>query len=255
MAAIGININGIQGLLFPVGVDSAQMAGPGIVQLNLTQIDFETNGVPNGSQKKLNLVGASPITITDDGTGDVTFALTTPITVAQGGTATALAPSTGQVLIAQSSTSYAPRTVSGDGVLSSAGVLTVTKTAGAAFAASATTDTTNATNITSGTLSAARLPATTSVSPSIRKITASASVTASDFTVLCDATSGSITVTLPTPVAGQILNVKKIDSSANAVTVSPASGTIDGAATQTLSTRYQYLQFQFDPSSGLWWII
>lgn len=48
-------------------------------------------------------------------------------------------------------------TMSGDATLSS-GAITVTKTNGAAFAASATTNTTNATNISSGTLSASRLP-------------------------------------------------------------------------------------------------
>ena len=52
-------------------------------------------------------------------------------------------------------------------------------------------------------------------------------------TILCNATGGAITLTLPAASLKRLLSVKKLalDSSTNAVTITPASGTIDNAAT------------------------
>lgn len=57
--------------------------------------------------------------------------------------------------------------------------------------------------------------------------------------VIGDATSGAFTVTLPSPTAGRVVAVRKVDSGSNAITVSAASGTIDGSATRSLSKQWQ----------------
>ena len=70
-----------------------------------------------------------------------------------------------------------------------------------------------------------------------------------------DATSAAFTITLPTAVSkdGQTFTIKKIDASANAVTVGTTSSqTIDGSTTYSLPTRYKYVTVVSD---GANWII
>ena len=59
------------------------------------------------------------------------------------------------------------------------------------------------------------------------------SVATSDNIIFCNATGGSMTVTLPSAVtfASRTLTVKRTNTTANTVTVGSAAGTIDGAAT------------------------
>ena len=58
-----------------------------------------------------------------------------------------------------------------------------------------------------------------------RSVTANYTAVQDDQVVLADATSGAITVTLPDAATSRMrITVKKIDSSANAVTVAPATG-------------------------------
>lgn len=78
---------------------------------------------------------------------------------------------------------------------------------------------------------------------------------ANDLT-LVDATSGPIVISLPAAasVPGKVYNVKKIDSSANTVTIDPnASETIDGVSTKSTTIQYENLTFVSDGTQ--WWLI
>ena len=89
----------------------------------------------------------------------------------------------------------------------------------------------------------------------IRTVTASEALSKSDFTVLVNAAGGAVTVGLPAAasVAGQTFHIKKIDASANAVTIDAAgSETIDGAATKATSTQWASYSIQ---SNGTGWFI
>lgn len=57
--------------------------------------------------------------------------------------------------------------------------------------------------------------------------------------VLCTAGAGGFTVTLPAVGAGRQVIVKKIDNGVGTITISPASGTIDGAANAAITTQNQ----------------
>ncbi len=67
-----------------------------------------------------------------------------------------------------------------------------------------------------------------------------------DGTVLANAAGGAFNVTLPAASAARTVRVQKIDASVNAVTVLPASGTIDGGASVALHIRWMARTFQSD---------
>lgn len=90
---------------------------------------------------------------------------------------------------------------------------------------------------------------------SISAKTGAYTILTSDQIVTGDATSAGFTITLPTAVSkdGQTFTIKKIDASANAVTVGTTSSqTIDGSTTYSLPTRYKYVTVVSD---GANWII
>lgn len=91
---------------------------------------------------------------------------------------------------------------------------------------------------------------------SVRTVTASATVAGDDFLILADCTAGAVTLTLPAAATsnGRYLVAKKIDASANAMTLD-ASGAelIDGAATKVATMQYVALTLFCDGAG--WWIV
>jgi hypothetical protein len=86
----------------------------------------------------------------------------------------------------------------------------------------------------------------------IATITASATLTTSQTVILCDASSGAIVVTLPAASAntGRRYFIKKIDSSANTVTIDGnANETIDGELTSELISQYDAITIVSDGSN------
>lgn len=92
--------------------------------------------------------------------------------------------------------------------------------------------------------------------PVVPTLTTTATLTAaSASTQLANATGGAFTINLPTAASasGLPFNIKKIDSSANAVTIDPSGGElIDGAATLDLTVQWQSAQIQ---SNGTAWYL
>lgn len=90
----------------------------------------------------------------------------------------------------------------------------------------------------------------------VRRITTSDSMTLNDTIVLVDATAGNVTFTLQAALQWEQkrLVIKKIDASANTVTIDGYSTeTIDGATTKVLSA--QYASYELTSQGGAVWII
>jgi hypothetical protein len=90
----------------------------------------------------------------------------------------------------------------------------------------------------------------------VTTITSDDTLTTSQTVVLCDASSGAITVTLPAASGndGRHYHVKKIDSSGNAVTIDGnGSETIDGETTQVITMQYNSINIVCDGSA--WYIL
>ena len=64
--------------------------------------------------------------------------------------------------------------------------------------------------------------------------------------MLANAAGGAFTITLPICPIGSVVAGKQTDNTGNAVTLSPASGRIDGSTTYTLNYQYDYLWMVYD---------
>jgi hypothetical protein len=87
--------------------------------------------------------------------------------------------------------------------------------------------------------------------------TAGATVAATDFSTMCNNTTGAVTMSLPTAagIAGRIYILKKTSAAGNNVTVAGYNGTetIDGSTTYTITNQYSYLMIQSDGTN--WYIL
>lgn len=83
-------------------------------------------------------------------------------------------------------------------------------------------------------------------------ISSSTTINASNTVILVDASGGAVTVTLGAAATYNGITVKKNDSSANLVTITPTAGTIDGGASAILSNQYESISLA---SNGTNWSI
>lgn len=88
----------------------------------------------------------------------------------------------------------------------------------------------------------------------VRTVTAAYSATGVDDLVLCDATGGAFTVTLPPAAQGtKRLTIKRTNAGVNAVTIDGyGAETIEGSASVSLGSQYSSRTLQ---SNGVAWFI
>ncbi len=85
-------------------------------------------------------------------------------------------------------------------------------------------------------------------------VTTTYNILTTDKIILCDATTAAFTVTLPSPSEDLVFTIKKIDSTANIVTIATAGAeTIDGSATQDITIQFTALKLVNDGSN--WFIV
>ncbi|MBV8254045.1 MAG: hypothetical protein JO154_15690 [Chitinophaga sp.] len=114
-----------------------------------------------------------------------------------------------------------------------------------------------AANIGSSADANSTLQVSGSLSLNITTQTSNYTLTGTDNTVLVNTTSSALTVTLPAPtnMVGRVYTIKKIGTGGidNSLTISPTSGTIDGASTYVIYNDYSYVTVTTDGTN--WYVI
>lgn len=84
-----------------------------------------------------------------------------------------------------------------------------------------------------------------------RQVSATATLYTYDHFIDADTSSGSVTLTLPSPVNGIEFIISKAEA-ANTLTVDGGSKNINGAATLAWTTQYQTYHFKYINDAGEW---
>jgi len=80
----------------------------------------------------------------------------------------------------------------------------------------------------------------------VASVSASQTLTNGNSIVLATGGVGGITLTLPSPTAGKIFNIKKVDAAVGTITINTSSGTIDGVASKVITSQYDSLTITSD---------
>ena len=113
------------------------------------------------------------------------------------------------------------------------------------------------------------IPTITAPYSTLKTVTSDYNIGIYDGTILVDATSANITITTTYALTGlaynvmtingvsltftKVITIKKIDSSANIVTIDNLTNLIDGATTQVLTSQYEALTIQWNGTD--WYIL
>lgn len=96
-----------------------------------------------------------------------------------------------------------------------------------------------------------------SIATNITNTAVNYAATAADNTILANASTGAITITLPSPsgLGGRMYTIKKIGTGGidNAITITPTSGTIDGGSNYIIYNDWTFVTLQTDGTN--WYVI